>query len=351
MSVINNLQIGPGFSPTSGGFDLERSQGNALARSLAPIALGNDNVRLETQGRSWLSPREPVPTPGDGFGFGGGQGSGAFGGLTGLIGSLMNQMSGIFQMLASLLSSATGNGNGSAASSGNAGQQAFAHATASSTGDPHETFDGTKTSGERVDGKWDSMTSHRNLFSSDSFDGGYRVSNTVTQPNPSGVTMNARVNVATDGGQTNVAMNADGSYDVSQFGHHVDLVQGRAVRLNENEAVTLNADKSITIAETDRAGGSISTTMRSNGSGGVDVSNDAKNVDLGGYLVSKTDGDADPVALAGPHDANEPTYDFANGITPIPAAPSFGSFASYDANANRPQELSYTAESFEPEEA
>lgn len=352
MSVINNLPIGSGFSPTNGGFDFERSPGNAIARSLTPISLG-DNVRRENVGNNW---RLPIPGPpdgfSDGFGIGGGGNSGAFGGLTGLIGSLMNQMSHIFQMLASLLSSATGNGSGNGTQAGGTpGQQAFANASASSTGDPHETFAGTEASGERVDGKWDSMTSHSDLISSDSFDGGYRVSNTVTQPNANGVTMNARVNVATDGGQSNVAINADGSFDVSQFGHHVDLAQGRAVRLNENESVTLNADTSLTISETNRNGGSISTTMRSNGSGGVDVSNDARNVDLGGYLVSKNDGDADPVALAGPQYANEPTYGFANGITPIPAAPPFDSYASYDTNANRPQELSYAAESFEPEEA
>ncbi|MBD5654503.1 MAG: hypothetical protein IAI50_04905, partial [Candidatus Eremiobacteraeota bacterium] len=50
------------------------------------------------------------------------------------------------------------------------------------------------------------------------------------------------------------------------------------------ETVTLNADKSLTVVDNDATGGSITTTLRANGTGGVDVTNNAQNVDLGGSL-------------------------------------------------------------------
>lgn len=328
MSLINTLPLGSGFSATNGGFDLERSPGNALAQSLASIDLGHDRVRLEPHVRPFPADNSSlVPGPGGGWGFGGGD-QGGFAGLGGILTALLNQMTNIFAQLASLLRTSNG---GQAPWNGTGGEQAFANASASSTGDPHETFDATSSTGERVGGKWDSMTSHQNLLSSDSFEGGYRVSNTVTAPNANGVTLNAHVGVATDGGQTSLGMNADGSYDVSSFGRRVDLVRGQAVRLNKDESVTLNADRSLTIVENNaaRGGGSIATTLRSNGSGGVDVTNRAQNVDLGGYLVSKSDGDTDPVALAGP-EYGSPTSGGWNTTYPIvgsmhPDLPTFQS--------------------------
>lgn len=316
MSVINPFQIGSGISPASGGFDLENSAGNGLERTPARATLGNDTVRLEPPVRMPIFPRQPLPSPVGYDGGGGLQNGGSFAGLSAMIEALVDRLSSIFETLASLLGSALGNVTG--APPGAAGQQLFARATASSTGDPHEAFHGATPDGIHVDGTWDSMSSHADLLSSDSVAGGYRISNAVTQPRANGVTLNARVDVATDDGRTNVGMNADGSYDVSQFGRRVDLVEGRAVRIDEHESVTLNADRSITIQENARDGGAISTTLRSNGSGGVDVSNDATNVDLGGYLVTKNDDDT-------------------------------GTLYSFDASTSRPSESGYVARPFEPD--
>ena len=46
MSVISNTSLGVGFPVANGVFDLERSPGNALARSLGPIDFGSDAVRV-----------------------------------------------------------------------------------------------------------------------------------------------------------------------------------------------------------------------------------------------------------------------------------------------------------------
>jgi hypothetical protein len=99
--------------------------------------------------------------------------------------------------------------------------------------------------------------------------------------------------VATNCGATDVTMNANGSYAVTENGQTVSLTQGQATSLGANESVTLNADGSLTVAETNAQGGSIDTTLTSNGSG-VDVNATASNVDLGGYLVRHTDGAATP---------------------------------------------------------
>lgn len=346
MSVISNTSLGGGFPVANGVFDLERSPGNALARSLGPIDFGSDAVRIgPPYANPIVLPPGGVPgsgAPTNGLGFGGG-------GLGGIFQSLMGELASLFQQLAQLMGFASTAG-GATTDPGVAGQQAFKNATASSTGDPHESFDGTRGDGRQNSGKWDSMTAHQNLLSSDSFDGGFRLSNTVTQPSPSGVTMNAHVGVATDGGQTNVGMNGDGSYDVTSFGRHVDLVQGQAVRLNENESVTLNADKSLTVTETNTRGGSIATTLRSNG-GGVDVSNEAHNVDLGGYLVTKNDGDGDPVASASPrYGAQSGGFDGSyNGVEPI-----YSGVSAYPDDAlrtPRTSQLAYADESFEPDVA
>lgn len=293
MSIINPALLAQGFSTNTGAIDLERSPGNALAQSLVRAPLGDN-----------FAPSVPGPTPVQGFGgFGAGAGLGGFGnlggqnGLGGLLASLLGSLDNILGMLVGLFNQQS-QPQPPGPTPAPTGETAFNNATASSVGDPHESFSGTNAAGASVNGKWDNMSSHANLLSSDSFDGGYRVSTAVTSPGANGVTLNSHVGVATDGGHTNVGMNGDGSYDVSSFGRHVDLVAGQAVRLGANESVTLNADKSLTIDETNANGGSIATTLRSNGRG-VDVSNTAANVDLGGYLVSKSDTDADPVALAG----------------------------------------------------
>ncbi len=305
MSVINLNPPAPSFTAANGAFDFEGSGGNALATALAPgPRVGSDNVRIA-----------PFGPGGPGWGGGGGAGfalPNPQSGVGGIFAALWRGLSNVFAQLMSLIDSSSANAGGPHF---NGGEPAFQNATASSTGDPHEAFDGTTNAGMNVSGHWDSMTSHRNLLSSDSFEGGYRVSTSVTQPGANGVTQNARAEVATDAGRTVVAMNAAGAYDVTSFGRHVDLVEGRAVRLDANESVTLNADRSLTIDERNANGASVATTLRSNSGGGVDVNATARNVDLGGYLVTKNDIDCDPAAAA----ANDPVAGggYQNGTRPI----------------------------------
>lgn len=283
MSVSTTSPLGL-IPLTTGSFDLERSPGNALARSLAPI---DDDLRLAPAYR----PRPPLDgQPVFGAPSDAGVGGGSASSIARLFAAMLGEVTRLAAQLAQMFGFAVPGARGAS------GQTAFADATASSIGDPHESFAGTKAGGEHVTDAWDSMSAHHELLSSDSFAGGYRLSNTVTAPAASGVTMNAHIGVATDGGATNVGMNADGSYEVTSFGRHVDLAPGRAFRLSDDESVTLNADRSLKIDERNAAGGSITTTLHSNGAGGVDATTHAHDVDLGGYLVMKSDADADPVA-------------------------------------------------------
>jgi hypothetical protein len=165
----------------------------------------------------------------------------------------------------------------------------FSNASASSWGDPHDTFNGNSANGRNVNSSWDNMRSHADLLDSNSFAGGYRVSTQVTQPNAQGVTMNQSASVATNNGNTIVSLNASGQYQISSYGNNVTLQSGQTAQLGGGESVTLNADGSLTVTDSSTSGGQISTTLKTNGNGGVDVSAQANRVDLGGYLVSHED--------------------------------------------------------------
>ena len=212
------------------------------------------------------------------------------GGLSGFSSVMNGFLSGLQNLIASL-SQQFGLGNAGGTSAAAGGQQYFANATAGSTGDPHESFTATTGSGSNIDSKWDSMQSHNDMLDSDSFNGGYRVSTVATQPNAKGVSMNDCATITTGNGATQVRMNEDGSYGVSSNGQSVALQTGQAMQLGNGESVTLNADNSLTERDSDGSGGTISTTLRSNGQGGVDVSMNANDVDLGGYLVKRSDVD------------------------------------------------------------
>jgi hypothetical protein len=162
----------------------------------------------------------------------------------------------------------------------------YANATAESIGDPHDGFEGSNASGARYQSHWDNMSGHADLLDSDSFAGGYRLSTTATQPNASGITLNKSAAIATNSGATCVTLNGDGSYAVVSNGRNVSLQQGVATSLGNGESVTLGADGSLTVSDTNAAGGSLTTTLSRNSAGGVDVHSVAKNVDLGGYLAT-----------------------------------------------------------------
>jgi hypothetical protein len=180
-------------------------------------------------------------------------------------------------------------------------QQFFTSATASSTGDPHDTFSGTTANGQTIDGgRWSNMSNHPYLLNSDSFAGGFRVSTNVSAPNRNGVTQNDYVSVESDFGRNVVTMNKDGSFSVVENGKSLDLGVGQTRNLGNGETVTLNADRSLTVVEQNGFGGEITATLRANGQGGVNVRASAKNVDLGGYLVERSEGDATPIPVDQP---------------------------------------------------
>jgi hypothetical protein len=275
MSFINNNGLAPGFSPPGGSFTFGAGTAPG-APPLAPPPAGTDSIAYAPNPGA-----SPFGTPGSGPN--GAANQGAFGNL---FSQFFATISGLMANLGSMLGYAPAQGAAPGSPQPNGpGQTFYANATANSVGDPHETFCGTTGAGTPIDQKWNSMIAHPNLLDSNSFAGGYRVSTTVTQPNANGITQNASATVTTGAGADSVTMRADGSYAVTSNGQSLTLPVGQPQPLANGETVTLNADKSLTITDTSATGGSITTTLKANGTGGVDVTNNAKDVDLGGSLV------------------------------------------------------------------
>lgn len=209
--------------------------------------------------------------------------SGANGSILGLIQSLIGT---IQQLLSSLL---TGNGTSDWTPwSGNEPSQRFQNVDIGSTGDPHISETGTlrtRNGQQTVDQHYDSMSSHDDLVETRDVAGGYRVSTTVTQPGANGVTYNQSATVHADFGQDTITMNKDGSFAISDHGAAVALTKGQSVGLSGGEVVTENQDGSLTVNAANARGGSISTTLRSTGSG-VDVTTHAHDIALGGDVVN-----------------------------------------------------------------
>jgi hypothetical protein len=159
----------------------------------------------------------------------------------------------------------------------------------SSVGDPHDSFNGTGGNGESVSGKWDNMKSHDHLITSNSIPGGFNVATTATTPNANGVTYNSQATITTNNGNTVVSMSANGTPSVTDNGQTVSLTAGSPATLSNGETVTLNNDGSMSVGVSNGQGGTINTTLKSNGNG-VDVSATANEVDLGGYLADRQDG-------------------------------------------------------------
>ena len=166
------------------------------------------------------------------------------------------------------------------------GDQYFQNATASSTGDPHLAFNGTTMSGQNDQQHFDSMIGHNDLLDSDSFNGEYQVSTTVTQPAANGVTYNQSATITTNYGGTQVCLDNAGNASIVQNGRTMTLANGQTVDLGNGETVTRNADGSVAVSDCNGQGGLITTTIKPNGQG-VDVSAQAQNVDLGGDLVNQ----------------------------------------------------------------
>ena len=255
---------------------------SAHARSAPPRAA--DDIRFGPWGLEPVA-AEPFELPGQ---------SGTSGhdvsSLPELLNGLVAALSSLVDGLAGLLQGAGTPAGGSAPA---AAQSFFRNASASSVGDPHDAFSGTTGAGRSVSARWDDMLGHDDLLSSDSFSGGYRVSTSPTQPGPGGVTQNGGATVSVADGAASATLNHDGSYAVTVQGRKLTLETGRPTPLGSGATATLNADGSLRIDDRTAEGGELSTTLKANGTGGVDVASDARGVDLGGYLVQGTADDPD----------------------------------------------------------
>lgn len=187
--------------------------------------------------------------------------------ITAMFGQIMQMLQSLMQML------------------GGGGQGQYANATLSSTGDPHLAFNGTDANGNATTAHYDSMTGHSDLFDSDSFSGGYRVSTQTTTPNSQGITMNKSATITSNYGQTQVGLDNAGNATISQNGLNIGITAGQTIDLGNGETVTKNTDGSLSVINSNGIGGTINTTLRANG-GGVDVTSSANNVDLGGDLAN-----------------------------------------------------------------
>ncbi|HTV75100.1 MAG TPA: hypothetical protein VME66_15520 [Candidatus Acidoferrales bacterium] len=284
----------------------------------------------------------------NGFGYGQGSvadeggdtsGSGVFSQFLGFTQNVFSELGQLMQQLTGQGGSAAGAGepcqNGQCADGASSpGPQAyFQNASMSSVGDPHDSFSGTGGNGQTVSGKWDNMKSHAHLITSDSIPGGFNVSTTATTPNANGVTYNSQATITTNNGNTVVSMGANGTPSVTDNGQTVSLTAGSPATLSNGETVTLNADGSMTVGVSNGQGGTINTTLKSNGNG-VDVSATANDVDLGGYLANKQDG---AFANQGPGAVSTPVFGWnpAQGIGdpfepyPQPYQPYSSSYQPY----------------------
>jgi hypothetical protein len=224
-------------SPLTGSLDGE----GVLSDSAASAAAGDNISRF-------LPPDTPYGTPAS---------------MQGMFGSLMSMLTQMMQMLQSMM------GYGS-------NERFFANATASSQGDPHLSFDGSR---------WTSMASQPNLLCSNSIPGGFQVSTQVTPPNAQGVTWNQSATIALNNGATTIGLNSSGQPSITKAGQPVSIAPGQTLQLGNGATVAYGTNGSLCVTVQNGAGGQITTTLAAQGRG-VNVDVTAHDVDLGGGLVN-----------------------------------------------------------------
>jgi hypothetical protein len=222
-------------------------------------------------------------------------------GMSGISGILAQLASQVQQSIAKLSSALMGSSPSTAAStnsSASSGAATFQNVSLASAGDPHLSVSGTELNANgsttAVNSKFDSMVSHRDLFSTRDFGDGFHVSTTVTQPAANGVTQNASATATMDGGRESVTMTNAGAISVTDHGQAVALAPGQSVALSGGQQVSEAANGSVSINES-AFGESLTTTFAQNGGGGVDVTAQGQNVTLAGALIT---GGTAPVAQA-----------------------------------------------------
>ncbi len=210
-----------------------------------------------------------------------------------MLAEIRNAMFGLFAQLSDMMHRLAGQscgqeGNGTRGCEGASvgGQRYFTNATLSSVGDPHDTLMGTLDTGQTEQRSWDSMRPHANLISSASIPGGFNVSTQVTAPDAKGITYNAQATITTNHGMTSVTMDRNGGYHIFNDGMLLSPTPGTSMSLGNGQTVTVNGNGSLSFTALSATGGSIATTLSSNGNG-VDVSAKADDVLLGGYLAEE----------------------------------------------------------------
>jgi hypothetical protein len=211
-------------------------------------------------------------------------------GISGILAQLASQVQ---QSIAKLSSALMGTPAPAASANGNAnlpgGAATFQNVSLASTGDPHLSVSGTV---QNVDGsttaansKFDSMTGHKDLFSTRDFGDGFHVSTGVTQPGANGITQNASATAKMDGGRESVTMTNNGTISVTDQGQSRALAPGQSVTLSGGQTVSEAANGSVAIDES-AFGENLTTTFTQNGTGGVDVTAQGQNVTLAGDLIT-----------------------------------------------------------------
>jgi hypothetical protein len=170
----------------------------------------------------------------------------------------------------------------------------FQNATLSSTGDPHLAITGTLENPgggtTSVNDRYDDMQSQRDLLSTDDFGDHLRVSTTASTPTADGVTYNQSATATMNHGRDSVTMSPGGTISVVDGGVATTIAAGQTLTLSGGETVSEATNGSVSIAEQNGAGESLTTTFTDNGPG-VDVSATANGgVTLGGDLVRHATG-------------------------------------------------------------
>lgn len=277
---------GPGgVDPVSGLRTYAPFAGTPVALASTPFTAVGDGVRPNWWNTPGIAPNPPVPGPS----------SGGFWGI-------MNQIMGAAQQWIGQLGNAVlAQFNGATAPAATAPSgTAFQSATLGSTGDPHLSLTGTALDANgnpsaSIATAFDDMNGHADLFSSNDFGDGFNVSTIVSPPNGSGVTWNQSATAQMEGGLDNVTLAAGGVLTVASGGQALDLGAGQSATLDGGATVALGTNGAVTISEQNAAGGTLTTTFASNGTG-VDVNAQAANVTLNGDLIAEAQQQQQPVA-------------------------------------------------------
>lgn len=147
----------------------------------------------------------------------------------------------------------------------------YRDAGASSSGDPHQAFNGTRADGATQNTDFESMVGHQALVDSDLFCGGYKISTNITAPKAKGVTLNQYATLSSNFGRSQISMDNTGALKILEDGCAVSINNGQTLDIGNGQTISKNADASATLINIDGQGGTIRTTLVAH-EGGLNVS-------------------------------------------------------------------------------